>query len=169
MMFARVRRVTVLLSALACVVATTAAMASAQPGYPAHRPTCQVSDGTVAPGESVTVSGTNWRPNFIVTIALKGDGILGTATTDSQGSFSTVVTIPLDAPLGSTEIMCRGQRPNRDPFVLGTMITIVAAGGVSTVFTGAQLEVWMILAIAFFGVGLGLILISRRRRTSVRQ
>jgi hypothetical protein len=29
-----------------------------------------------------------------------------------------------------------------------------------------RLEVWMFLAISLFGVGLGLILISRRRRTT---
>jgi LPXTG-motif cell wall-anchored protein len=111
------------------------------------------------------VSGQNWRPNFRVVIALKGDGILGTAPTNAQGSFSTIVTIPSDAPTGLTQIMCRGQRPNGDPLVLGTTITIAeaAAGGI-TAFTGADIQVWMILAIGLLAVGLGLILISRRRR-----
>jgi LPXTG-motif cell wall-anchored protein len=167
-MSARVRRFTVLVSVIACVITSTAVMAFAQ-NYPPHRPTCSVSQGTVAPGESITVSGTNWRPNFTVTIALKGDGILGTATANAQGSFSTIVTIPSDAPTGSTQIMCRGQKRNGGALVLGTTITIVAAaGGGITAFTGAQIEIWMILAVALLVVGLGLILISRRRRTSLR-
>jgi LPXTG-motif cell wall-anchored protein len=104
-----------------------------------------------------------------VTIALKGDGVLGTATANTQGSFSTIVTIPSSAPAGLTQIQCRGQRPNGDPFVLGITITILAAAAGGAAFTGAQLEVWMILAIALLGIGLALIFISRRRRISLRR
>jgi hypothetical protein len=78
---------------------------------------------------------------------------------------ATVVTIPSSAPTGVTEITCSGQDANGEAFVLGTTISIAAAG-IVTAFTGAQLEVWMFLAISLFGVGLGLILISRRRRTN---
>jgi hypothetical protein len=169
-MSVHVRRVAVLVVAVACVIASTAVVGLAQTAqYPPHRPTCSVSQGTVAPGESVTVSGQNWRPNFRVTIALKGDGVLGTATANAQGSFSTIVTIPSSAPAGLTQIQCRGQRPNGDPFVLGITITILAAAAGGAAFTGAQLEVWMILAIALLGIGLALIFISRRRRISLRR
>jgi hypothetical protein len=113
----------------------------------------------------VTVSGNHWLENSTVTISLKGDGTLGSATTDGNGSFSTIVTIPSGAPTGLTEITCSGRDGNGDPVVLGTTITIAAAS-VVTAFTGARLEVWMFLAISLFGVGLGLILISRRRRTA---
>jgi hypothetical protein len=170
-MSAHLRRVAILVVAVACVITSTAVVVLAQTAqYPPHRPTCSVSQGTVSPGESITVSGQNWRPNFTVTIALKGDGVLGTATANTQGSFSTIVTIPSSAPAGLTQIQCRGQRPNGDPFVLGITITILAAaaGGV-TAFTGAQIEVWMILAIALLGIGVALIFISRRRRIGVRR
>jgi hypothetical protein len=164
-MSAGVRRAAVFLAAIACVVMSTVVAGAQTSPYPAHAPTCSVSQGTVAPGESVTVSGKNWLANSTVNISLKGDGMLGSATTNGQGSFSTVVTIPSSAPTGASEIICSGRRQNGDPLVLGTTITIGSAGLV-TAFTGAQIEVWMFLAIALFGVGLGLLLITRRRRSS---
>lgn len=168
MMFGRVRRVAILFSAVALLVTSSAEGAIAQT-YPPNAPTCSVSQGTVAPGESVTVSGENWLPNSTVSISLEGVGTLGTTTTNDEGSFSTVVTIPASAPIGSTEITCSGRDQNRDPFSLGTTVTVVAVGGLPA-RTGAQLEVWMmILPIAFFGVGAGLILISRRRRARIRR
>lgn len=166
-MFGRVRRAAILLSAAACVVTFTPWGAVAQT-YPPNAPTCEVSQGTVAPGESVTVSGENWLPNSTVTISLEGVSTLGTATTNDEGSFSTVVTIPASAPIGATEITCRGQDRNGDPFEARTTIKITAAGIVPA-FTGAAVEVWTILAISLFVVGLGLIFISRRRRTTVRR
>jgi LPXTG-motif cell wall-anchored protein len=165
-MSAGVRRAAILLAAVGCAVMSTAVVALAQTSpYPANAPTCSVAQGTVAPGESVTVSGENWLPNSAVTISLKGDGTLGSATTDGEGSFSTVVTIPSSAPTGLTEIICSGRRQNGDPFVLGTTITIGSAGG-GIASTGAQIQVWMFLSIALLGVGLGLLLIARRRRSS---
>lgn len=46
-------------------------------------------------------------------------------------------------------------------------MSVVSAGGGSTAFTGAEIQVWMSRALAMFGVGVGLVLVMRRGRTRV--
>ena len=88
--------VTVSMSALmiALLVGLVAAPASAQQ-YPPKKPTCQVSDTSISPGDQVTVSGKHWKPGSTVTFTLRPEGInLGSATVGQNGKFSAVVTIP---------------------------------------------------------------------------
>jgi hypothetical protein len=60
------------------------------------------------PGVSVTVSGTSWAPNDVLTVTFKNAlGVITTypnANADSTGTFSTNVTIPSNAPVGSGRI-----------------------------------------------------------------
>jgi hypothetical protein len=60
------------------------------------------------PGASVTVSGTSWAPNDVLTVTFKDAlGVITTyssANADSTGTFSTNVTIPSNAAVGSGRI-----------------------------------------------------------------
>jgi hypothetical protein len=167
-MIQNTRRLALILAAAGSLVVVTVGVAAAQQ-YPPKLPTCSVAQGTVSPGDSVTVSGQNWLAGSTVDVSLQGDGSLGTADVNGQGSFSVVVTIPSSVSTGSIDIVCSGTKTNGKAFVLGTTISIVGAGGglLGTAFTGAQIQMWMFLALVLFGIGLGLILVSRRRRSSL--
>jgi hypothetical protein len=158
---------------IALLVGLVATPASAQP-YPPKKPTCQVSDTTVSPGDQVTVSGKHWRPGSTVTFTLQPEGInLGSTTVGVNGKFSAVLTIPEDVVPGPHTIQCSGINRRGDPVVRAITIQILAGvvgGGGGTAFTGTVLNVplWMVLIAALFVAGVVTVAIGRRRRRSVR-
>ena len=166
--------VTVSMSALmiALLVGLVAAPASAQQ-YPPKKPTCQVSDTTISPGDQVTVSGKHWKPGSTVTFTLRPEGInLGSATVGQNGKFSAVVTIPSSVQPGAHTIVCSGTDRHGDPAILATTVQIlggVVGGGGGAAFTGTVLNVpvWMLLIAALFAAGVVTVAIGRRRRRSV--
>src|SRR5215218_8812349 len=141
---------TVSMSALmiALLIGLVAAPASAQK-YPPKKPTCQVSDTSISPGDQVTVSGKHWKPGSTVTITLRPEGInLGSATVGTNGKFSSVVTIPSSVHPGPHTIECAGIDRRGNPVVLGTTIQILGiVGGGGAAFTGTVLNVplWIVL------------------------
>ena len=165
--------VTVSMSALmiALLVGLVAAPASAQQ-YPPKKPTCQVSDTSISPGDQVTVSGKHWKPGSTVTFTLRPEGInLGSATVGQNGKFSAVVTIPSSVQPGAHTIVCSGIDRHGDPAILATTIQILGGvvGGGGAAFTGTVLNVplWMVLIAALFAAGVVLVAMGRRRRRGV--
>jgi len=166
--------VTVSMSALmiALLVGLVAAPASAQQ-YPPKKPTCEVSDTSINPGDQVTVSGKHWKPGSTVTFTLRPEGInLGSATVAQNGKFSAVVTIPSSVQPGAHTIVCSGIDRHGDPAILATTVQIlggVVGGGGGAAFTGTVLNVpvWMLLIAALFAAGVVAVAIGRRRRRSV--
>jgi hypothetical protein len=156
---------------IALLVGLVAAPAPAQQ-YPPKKPTCQVSDTSINPGDQVTVSGKHWQPGSTVNFTLQPEGIdLGSATVGQNGKFSAVVTIPDTVEPGEHRIVCSGIDRKGDPFVLATTVQILAGavGGGGAAFTGTVLNVpvWMLLIVALFAAGVVAVAIGRRRRRSV--
>jgi hypothetical protein len=156
---------------IALVVGLIAMPASAQQ-YPPKKPTCQVSDTSIGPGDQVTVSGKHWKPGSTVTFTLQPEGInLGSATVGQNGKFSAVVTIPDSIEPGAHTIVCSGISRKGDPFVLAITVQILGGvvGGGGAAFTGTILNVplWMLLIAALFAAGVVVVAIGRRRRRSV--
>ena len=157
---------------IALLVGLVAAPALAQK-YPPKKPTCQVSDTTISPGDQVTVSGKHWKPGSTVTFTLRPEDInLGSTTVAQNGKFSAVVTIPEDnVEPGAHTIVCSGNSRKGDPFVLATTVQILggAVGGGGAAFTGTVLNVpvWMLLIAALFAAGVVAVAIGRRRRRSL--
>jgi hypothetical protein len=148
-----------------------AAPASAQQ-YPPKKPTCQVSDTSIDPGDQVTVSGKHWKPGSTVTFTLQPEGIdLGSATVGQNGKFSAIVTIPDSVEPGAHTIVCSGIDRKGDPFVLAADVQILGGvvGGGGAAFTGTILNVplWIVLIAALFAAGVVAVAIGRRRRRSV--
>jgi hypothetical protein len=147
--------------------------ASAQP-YPPRRPTCNVSDTTLSPGDQVTVTGKHWRPGSTVTFTLQPEGInLGSTTVGVNGKFSAVLTIPTNIVPGPHTIECSGINRKGIAVVRAITIQIVAgvvSGGGGTAFTGTILNVplWLVLIAALFAAGVVAVAIGRRRRRGVR-
>lgn len=155
---------------IALLVGLVAAPASAQK-YPPKKPTCQVSDTSISPGDQVTVSGKHWKPGSTVTFTLQPKGInLGSTTVGVNGKFSAVVTIPDSVQPGPHTIVCSGIDRKGDPFVLAITVQILGVvGGGGAAFTGTVLNVplWMVLIAALFAAGVVVVAIGRRRRRSV--
>jgi len=148
-------------------VGLVAAPASAQ--YPPGNATCGVSDTTLGPGDTVTVSGDNWKAGSTVTFTLNPEGInLGSVTVGANGSFSTTVTIPASVQAGSHSIVCSGIDVEGNDVSRGNPIQVLggAVGGGGTAFTGSTLNVplWVALIAALMASGLLLVGLGRRRR-----
>ncbi len=117
---------------VALVLVLTAFAAPARAQYPPQRPTCQVNDSTVAPGQTVQVSGQNWQSSSQVHIRFRqgnDDQIYGPFPTDAQGSFSASVTIPADARPGPARLVVGGPDQNGKRTICRIQITVQDGGG----------------------------------------
>ncbi|MFN2590311.1 MAG: LPXTG cell wall anchor domain-containing protein [Actinomycetota bacterium] len=141
--------------------------------YPVPNPICVLSDTTVAPGDTITVSGFNWLPNSNVLIQFFSDPVvLGTAQTDDDGEFSTAVQIPSDATAGQHTIRVTGRDQNGELATADCPLQVVAApapgpGGVA--FTGTNVSLGLLILGALVIAGLGLVVASRRKKVHAGQ
>jgi LPXTG cell wall anchor motif len=182
-----------LVSALTVAVALTlllAVPAHAQ-DYPPSSGGLTVSESTVSPGESFTVSGEGAEPGAIVTFTLKrsssalGSGrvvaagpalarlvaavrpqaqssvILGRATANAAGEFSATLTIPAGTPPGVYTLTASS---GGEVLSVAT-IRVVAAGVGNLPFTGATVLPGLAIGATLIVVG-GLLLLSLKRRRS---
>jgi hypothetical protein len=174
-------------TALGIFLAGPAFSASAAPQtcYPAGNPTASVSDPSPTAGETVTVSGGNFKPNSGVDVLFDGDKIASDQT-DAQGQFSIQVTIPNDASLGDHTITVSGVGGDCvSPAEVEISLTLVSgeggganggggAGGVAgngggggVAFTGANISLGMLLIAVFVIIGAASLIVGRRRKVGV--
>lgn len=92
----RVRAILALAAAgVAALLFAPIAQAAAPDYPPSICATLSISTTTPLSGEQITVSGSDFKPNASVRLELHPDSVvLKTATTDSTGAFSTLVTLP---------------------------------------------------------------------------
>ncbi len=123
-----------------------------------------ISDQTVTPGQSITVTASGFQPGETVRVALHSTPVvLGTLTMDSAGSGSGTVTIPDGAAIGQHTIELTGQTSG---LVASTGIVVVqslASTGVSSGVVGLGI-IGLILAL-----GGALMLVVARRRAVTRR
>ena len=182
-----------LVSALTVAVVLTlllAVPAQAQ-GYPPTSGGLTVSESTLSPGESFTVSGEGAEPGAIVTFTLKrsssslgGSRIvaaepglarlvaavrpqaqssvtLGRATANADGEFSATLTIPAGTAPGVYTLTASSGGE-----ILSVATIRVAAAGVGDLpFTGATVLPGLAIGATLIVVG-GLLLLSLKRRRS---
>lgn len=127
---------------------------------------------TVAPGDTIVVSGSGTLPDAGVFVELHSDPIaLGSTTVTEAGTFSLTVTIPKNAPAGKHTLYAGlGMGGGLiSEFELGITVTAVAtADGDSLAITGIDqnslaLTLWFALGATVLGTTL---LVTRRRRAS---
>jgi len=137
----------------------------------------EVSTQTPAVGEAFTVSGANFDSGGNVKLVLDTGAVLGHATADADGSFSKQVTMPSVGP-GSHKLSAVGGKTDQpsscpaDPFVsLGDNGGAAASAGApgtnsgGTAFTGVDVLLLVVIALALITVGVAL---NRRSRSGRR-
>jgi hypothetical protein len=129
--------------------------------YPPTAATAEVSDSTVTPGQTITVSGSNWEPGSTVEIRLMSQTFfLGRADVAADGTFSTSVTIPAEVSPGTHVLEVSGTDVNGNPAIATTILTVL---GAISAGTGANLSGSLAILLTLLVVGVAAIVASRRR------
>lgn len=144
--------------------------------YPPDAPSAGVSDTEVLPGQPITVTGDGWQPGSEVAITLHcPEGYvraLGTATVAADGTFSTQVTIPEDAPPGECILRVTGVGADGQARTVDVTLTIVApddpAPAPALVTTGGPITIGAALAFVLLVLGGLALSVARRRQVPSR-
>jgi hypothetical protein len=129
-----------------------------------------VSTTNPLPGETITVTGTNFTPNASVRLELHSSVIvLGTVKADGQGSFSTTVKIPSNLTGTHVIFAATGFDARGGQCVPSASLSIQGGhagpppGGTS--FTGVDILAMVLGALALLGIGYALNRSGKRRQT----
>jgi LPXTG-motif cell wall-anchored protein len=153
------------------LLASTAASPASAGGGPSDYADCMitVSPSTFQAGDTVTVTGTGFQPDFETVIEFNSVTVqVGTVTTDGAGAFSLEVTIPLDATDGPHTItaVCdaEGNITSTDVTVSSTSAPTTPPPGGPLPRTGSDAQPLVIAGLVALLAGIALVLVSRRRR-----
>ncbi|MHB1139955.1 MAG: hypothetical protein ACYC2O_13450, partial [Microthrixaceae bacterium] len=84
--------------------------------------------GSVTPGGTITVSGSNFGPHTMVTVVLHSDPVvLGSVLTDAVGSFTTTFVVPAGVPAGAHHIVLEGVDAAGNARTVSTPVTITGS------------------------------------------
>ena len=169
---ALVRRVVMPFLATALLVSLGAGVADAAP-YGSSSPGVGVSDPGPCSGSSTTLSGSNFAPGQTVTITVDG-GSSGAATAGANGSFTQAVNLSAFG-VGAHTVTASGSNGSASASAVVKVVdcSAIDAAGPTTVpaatangnlaYTGAAVVGLGLFAGVALVVGLGLVLLGRRR------
>jgi hypothetical protein len=131
--------------------------------YPPDEPTAEVSDSTVRPCSTITVTGSNWEAGSSVRITLDADQ-LATDTADAGGNVSTPVRIPCALAPGTYVLGISGTAADGTAATATTIITVLGAvGGAGAPGTGANLGAGILILGALLVLGVTSLVATRKR------
>lgn len=147
-------------------------------GYPPSSCPLTLSASRVSPGGHVTAAASGYKAVSSVSLSLKCPAsaatVLETVTTDSNGGFSSQLTIPSDTHPGRCSLTASGHSPTGAPRVLTAALTVVARQApppppVSPAhktlpFTGLDVIALAGLAALLIVGGVSLVVLTRRTR-----
>jgi hypothetical protein len=139
----------------------------AMAAYPAPPPDVTCHLDSVQAGGSLALSGHNWLPESTVVLTFQSDPVLlGTAQTDSNGTFQETVQIPADASEGQHQIIANGLDQNGERATDSCVITVTAGAGPGggVAFTGTNVSLGLIILAVLVAAGLGFMVAGRRRK-----
>jgi LPXTG-motif cell wall-anchored protein len=120
------RRWTIALAALLLLALPAAAQAQ---NYTTRTGNLGVSDPTVTPGQTITVTGSGYASNASVTITMESQPVtLKTTTANASGQLNTQVTIPTNATPGNHTLRATGRSSDGGTLVLSASL-VVSSGG----------------------------------------
>ena len=161
---------------VALLLGTTGFVVVGGPAWAAYPPPVvglQLSTSVATPGSTIGVTGEGWAPGTTETISIMSSPVvLGTAVANGQGDFTTSDTIPLNASLGSHEIVATGpsEANPAQPLTLSANLTVVAstaaqpAAAATQPFTGWDTRAPLLASLALVVAGSAAVLIARNRR-----
>lgn len=121
------------------------------------------SSGSVVKGDKVTVHGTGYAPNTLVSVLVYSTPqVLTTTMTDASGSFTVEVTVPAGLADGHHTLVAAGADPSGQMRYLTLPIT-VTGGSAELAYTGASVLTPALAGLGALVLGAGLLLVSRRR------
>ena len=111
-----------------------------------------LSNGSPPAGGQLTLSGQGFPPETVLTATLFSTPVvLGSVTSDAQGSFQMTVTIPLSTPPGQHEIVVSGGgvQSTTPLVVLAAVASSSPNGNLPVTGTNASIVFWAIALIVF--------------------
>jgi hypothetical protein len=121
----------------------------------------------VGQGQKITISGTGYAPDTLVTILIYSTPqVLTSVWTDSDGAFTVEVTIPVGLAAGQHTLVAAGVDPNGVMRYMTLPVTVTEATAVLA-YTGADIAAPAFGGLAALAVGGGLLFAGRRRPVAV--
>ncbi|SFF49725.1 LPXTG cell wall anchor domain-containing protein [Blastococcus tunisiensis] len=152
---------------LAPVTIPAAAVPTAVPAKSGDLTLAPSSAGPITPGKKITVSGSGYAPNSSVDVIIYSTPqVLTTVIADGTGAFSVEVTVPAGLAAGSHTVVASGVDASGVLRYVTLPITVTADGVATLANTGADVTVPAVAGLATLGLGAGLIVFARRRRTA---
>ena len=122
---------------------------------------------TVAPGKTITVSGSGYAPNSTVSVAIYSTPqVLTTVVTDASGNFTATVTVPAGLATGSHTLVASGVDSAGNVRYVNLPVTVSSSGKATLAYTGADVAVPSIIGLVAVSLGAGLIVVRRRATRS---
>lgn len=120
----------------------------------------------VVTGEKITITGTGYAPNTMVTILIYSEPqVLTAVMTDGTGSFTVEVTVPAGLPVGQHTLVAAGVDPTGAMRYMTLPVT-VTEDGPTLAYTGADIALPAFGGLAALAIGGGLMFVARRREVS---
>jgi hypothetical protein len=161
-------------ASLVASLAVVATPAEAQQ-YPPAANFIALSDTTLVPGQTFTITAGVFLPGSTVTATFLSDPVnLGSAVADAVGTASLQATVPSDATLGAHTVQVDGESAD-GPLSLSASVTIVAAGGGAgaggggLARTGDDSSIPLARVAAVLVAGGGALVFAARRRRNGRR
>jgi hypothetical protein len=122
---------------------------------------------TVAPGKTITVSGSGYAPNTTITLAIYSTPqVLTTTVTDASGNFTATVTVPAGLAAGNHTLVASGVDSSGNPRYVNLAVTVSSSGKAMLAYTGADVALPSIVGLVGVSLGAGLIIVRRRAARS---
>ncbi len=155
------------------VLIVAGAPAEGQAPYPPAANFLTVSDTTLVPGQTFTITSGTYLSGTDVTFTFLSQPVgLGSAAVDADGVATLTATVP-QASVGTHTVTANGTGADGEPLSVSTNVTVVAtddgtaAAGTGTSDlprTGGEPVPVARIGAALLAVGAGLVFLTRRRR-----
>ncbi|HEX2032537.1 MAG TPA: hypothetical protein VHL78_14255 [Actinomycetota bacterium] len=144
------------------VLAMSAALVLAAPAAAQYVGNITVGLSAVAgqcPGDTITVTGTEFTPGGDVTVLFDGD-VIATTQADAAGNVAVEIALP-EASAGEHVVTLVDETSGKS--VSTTLVCVGAAAAPGLAVTGGDFKVWMLLVGGLIVIGAVALVAGRRR------
>lgn len=121
----------------------------------------------VAPGKTMTISGSGYAPNSTITLAIYSTPqVLTTVVTDASGNFTATVTVPEGLEAGTHTLVASGIDSSGNVRYVNLAVTVSAGGAAALAYTGADIALPLTGGLVAVALGGALVVVRRRANRS---